>query len=276
MQKSLCLSLAVCLALTGCQVFQKSQTWEKVSQVRPDPAPDNGDPSAAYAEKLHRVLSASHIDHKIITYQYRYTTRLREEAVGTRTAVVYKDNSDPHNPWWLMDDRLGKPVWLPNDQINRQVGFYLHHDADVVEQKEFRGLDGEKEMLASVRPATETRRATAAVKALPKPAAAPAQVVQARPAAPAPLAKYESAPATQQTAPTPPAPRATLPWLRPAAFAAAPREFAANHLSPIAAESRYDAIFRVENGTDFDPASSLDRRKMEQLKQVLAGPERSF
>src|SRR5688572_28636460 len=109
MQKPLFLSLAISVALTGCST---SPTWSRVRSVRVD-VRDTADPSGVYAEQLSSVLRTAGVEHRVVTYQFRYHTRLREEAVGTRTAVIYRDDSNPANPWWLMDDRAKNPVWVP-------------------------------------------------------------------------------------------------------------------------------------------------------------------
>src|SRR5687767_8741754 len=116
MQKPLVLSIAACLGFAGCHVFQKSEKWELATRVRPGETKRDADPSDAYANKLHAALASHGVEHKVVVYQYRYTTRLREEAVGTRTAVIYRDDTKPSHPWWLKDDRLNTPVWLPNGE----------------------------------------------------------------------------------------------------------------------------------------------------------------
>src|SRR6187455_1897076 len=107
MQKTNLLSLAACLTLAGCS--QPSSPWNTVRSVRVDTR-DSDDPSAAYAEHLSGVLKSANVEHKVVTYEYRYRTVLREEAIGTRTAVLYRDDRNPNNPWWLTDERLYKPV----------------------------------------------------------------------------------------------------------------------------------------------------------------------
>jgi hypothetical protein len=109
---------------------------------------DSGDPSAAYAEHLSGVLKTAHVQHKIVTYEYRYHTAFREEAIGTRTAVIYRDDKNPNNPWWLMDDQLFNPVWLPGEDENRQVSFYLHRPATVVSTKTIDDSDGKRSIAA--------------------------------------------------------------------------------------------------------------------------------
>ena len=159
MQKPLALFVAVCLGLTGCQVFQKSQTWEKVVRVRPGETTKDPDPSTAYAAKLHRALADHGVEHKVVTYQYRYLTHLREEAVGTRTAVIYRDATNSKYPWWLKDDRLGRPVWLPNGELNKQIAFYIRREAEVLDQKNYSGGGASnKAVLAAAHPAAAPRR----------------------------------------------------------------------------------------------------------------------
>src|SRR5215213_2792355 len=117
MQKTNLLSLAACLTLAGCS--QSSSHWNTVRSVRVDTR-DAEDASAAYAEHLSGVLKSANVQHKIVTYEYRYRTALREEAVGTRSAVLYRDETNPRNPWWLSDERLSKPVWLPGEDETHQ------------------------------------------------------------------------------------------------------------------------------------------------------------
>ena len=149
MLKPLAFALIACLGLAGCEAFTTSKTWSTVMKVRPDGTGNGGDASSAYAAKLHRVLKGDSVEHKVVSYQYHYTTYLREEAVGTHTAVIYRDSTDQRNPWWLMEDRLQKPVWLPGEDLQRQVAFYLHHNAEVVEQKSFHaGGSDDKQMVA--------------------------------------------------------------------------------------------------------------------------------
>jgi hypothetical protein len=258
MQKPLSISIAVCLALTGCTAFKKSQTWEKVTETRGERTAANADPSQAYAEKLHTVLKKSKVEHKLVTYQYHYTTRLREEAVGTRTAVLYKDETNPKNPWWLMDERLGKPVWLPNDEVDKQVAFYLRRKADVVEQKAFSGGGEEQtptEMVAASHPVVPPNEPAVTRIAKVKPAPAPVvAVARVKPQQPAPVPMGETA------------------FIRPAHFAPVPQTGPVP--VPHSIEARFDEIFRVYHGTDYDPASPIDRRKMETIKHArLDGDE---
>lgn len=132
------LLLLICLGFSGCAAFTTSPTWEKVMQTRPDSSSDAVDASAAYAAKLHRVLKAASVDHKVVTYQYHYGTHFfHEEAVGNHTAVVYRDNIDPNNPWWLMEDRLSKPIWVSGDRPEDQVAFYIRDQVSVVNEKDY-------------------------------------------------------------------------------------------------------------------------------------------
>ena len=217
MQKPLALSIAACLGLSGCSVFEKSETWNEAVRVRPGETTRDPDPSNAYAAKLHSAFTARGTEHKVVVYQYRYTTRLREEAIGTRTAVIYRDNATPSNPWWLKDDRLNTPVWLPNGDLNKQVSFYIRRKAEVLETQDYpSGGSSGKTAVAFAKPApalrpfhraqsekVETKVAAVkkapvvavALKPAPAPAPAPARVAVQKPVNVKPREKVK-APAT--------------------------------------------------------------------------------
>ena len=131
MSKPLAFSIAACLAFTGCSVFHQSPVWATVVRAR-IPVPRDGDGSRAYAEGLHRELKADRIEHKVVTYQYHYRSRLREDATAERTAVLYRDDTHPKYPWWLKDETSGRPLWLPNGSLEQQLRFYVHRDVEIV------------------------------------------------------------------------------------------------------------------------------------------------
>ena len=246
MKKPYSLALAVGLTLAACEGSKQKTTWQKVTETKPDKVAA-ADPGEAYTNKLHKMLTAEKVQHKVVTYQYHYETRLRDQAVGTHSAVLYKDNSNPQNPWWLMDERLGKPVWLPGEDVNKQVAFYLRRDAQVVEQKQFTGGEPQAAdtMIAKNTP----------VVPLGEPAVTR-------------IAKVKKAP-VHETAVAQTAPPEAAPFIRPARFAPATGGVPIPFTKPEPAESHYDDVFRRAHGTDYDPASPLDRRKMETIKHAL-------
>jgi len=251
MQKPYSLALAVCLALTACEGSKQKTTWEKVKETKPDKVAKSGDRSESYTNKLHQVLKADKVEHKLVTYQYRYKTRMRDDAVGTHSAVIYKDNTNPANPWWLMDDRLGKPVWLPGQDVNKQVAFYLRRKAEVLEQKDFSGDEPEITAIQIAKRTPVVPTGGPAVTRIAKVSKAPARVTLAR------------------TQPIAPAPQPeSIPFVRPARFAPAAQEVQIPFTPPAAAEGGYDDIFRRAHGTDYDPSSPVDRRKMETIKHA--------
>ncbi len=138
MQKFAVLFLAFCFGLGGCQALRRSETWDQVRRVRVDTS-QVADPSAAYAHEVHGVLASRRVPHKVVTYQYRYTTSLREEAIGTRTAVIYRDDGGRGSPWWLADNLLRRPIWLPEADLPEQVRFYVRRAAEVVEVRDYPG-----------------------------------------------------------------------------------------------------------------------------------------
>ena len=268
MQKSISLSLAVCLTLSGCSVFKKSQTWEKVTKAKPDIRAEP-DPSKAYASHLHRDLAKDNVEHKVVTYQYRYKTRLREDAVGVRTAVVYKDNTNPNNPWWIMDERLGKPVWLPNGQLDKQVAFYLRRDAEIVEQHDFTSGDEGSQIRTAPAAAPMQGVAIARASRVRQAPNAPVTVIaraKAQPVRTKPVVAPEPPSAVVSIEPLPAPQQERAPWIRPARFAPAYSSATAPEPEPPAAPSEVTELFREKHGTTFDPASQVDREKMQLLR----------
>ena len=61
---------------------------------------------------------------------------------------------------------------------------------------------------------------------------------------------------------------APAPFIRPARFGPATHEVTIPFTNPAPAESHYDDIFRRAHGTDYDPESPIDRRKMETIKHA--------
>jgi hypothetical protein len=311
MQKPLALSIAVCLSLTSCQVFEKSRTWETVMSVRPGDAFRQADPSAYYADQLHHVLLDLGVEHIVVTYQYHYYTHQYEEALGTRTAVVYRDDTDPRYPWWLKDDRLGTPFWLPNGDLNKQLSFYCRRKAEVIEQKHYsaHGASG-KAVVAPVRttqqkaqfrdsfsqlrhegppqkhvaerpqPITKIAQIKPAPAQSAKPVVTYHHPVSAKPAvsatAPAAITKIQH-PVTVAVAKPKPAPEVTPSATHPNSFWAPPAAIdpVEQAFEPAPRDEHLEKLFRARNGTTYDPTSAVDRRKMEQLKHGLVGKETS-
>lgn len=234
MQKPLALALTVCLVLTGCQ----SPTWNTVVGVRPGDAFRQADPSSFYAEKLHAVLLEQGIEHYVVTYQYHYYTNHYEEALSTRTAVVYCDNANTHYPWWLMDDRTATPFWLPEGDLEKQISFYCRRKAEVIEKKHYPAHAGSgKAVVAPKRSAQLVQfRGSVAQRPQPQPRVHVAQRTQ------------------------------------PAAKSVAMKPVEKKSASAML-EARLEKLFRSRNGTVYDPTSTVDRRKMEQLKHGLLGLE---
>jgi hypothetical protein len=144
----------MCFGLTSCQVFEKSEIWDAVTHVTPGDAIRDPDPSAAYSVKLHRVLLEQGVEHFVVTYQFHYFTHQRDEAVDTRTAVVYRDPVSSAYPWWLKDERSATPVWLPNGDLAAQISFYIRRPAQVIDQKHFAaGAKSGKATLGMFQPA---------------------------------------------------------------------------------------------------------------------------
>lgn len=141
------------LALASCSILKKSSVWDAVIRNRPDLS-GAADPSAAYAAHMHRVLTAEGVEHRVVTYQFHYVTLLREETVGIRTAVIYRDDASPSSPWWVTDDRLSRPVWLPNGPVEKQLNFVCRARAEVLKLRDFPGSHDARTVLGTGRKTT--------------------------------------------------------------------------------------------------------------------------
>lgn len=143
MSKKLLIALCPCLLLMGCQISRKSPAWDKVVNTR-IALPREGDNSVRYAEGLHRELKADRIEHKIVTYQYRYHSRLRDDSTAERTAVIYRDDTNPKYPWWLKDQTSNRPVWLPNGSTEQQLRFYIGREVALIDAGRGSGGEGKE------------------------------------------------------------------------------------------------------------------------------------
>ncbi len=167
MSKPLSLSIAACIALSGCQIFHKSPTWKTVVRTRVA-VPRGEDASRVYADGLHHRLQAGRVEHKVVTYEYRYRSRLRDDATAERTAVIYRDDANPKYPWWIKDESRGRPTWLPNGNVKEQLEFYVGRDVQVTSPG---SLSGEGKQLAVGEREPVLRRIARVLRLTPQPVA---------------------------------------------------------------------------------------------------------
>src|SRR5947209_145777 len=103
------LFIGAALFYTGCQLTKSSKAWNTVTQ-----ASIPRDSSEAYAQSLHRLLAEQGIKTTVVTFRYAVNGYWAPET-RTETAVLYRnDETTPNEPWWLMDNTRGAPLWLPN------------------------------------------------------------------------------------------------------------------------------------------------------------------
>ncbi len=286
-------SLVVCLALTGCQMFKRSATWDTVTRFRAE-APAAGDPSSAYAEELHRVLLRDGVPHRVVNYSYFGSQRF-EESTGARTAVIYEDHTSSGSPFWLMDDQLSRPLWLPDADLETQLRFYVRSKNVIgITSKTYLTNSAPSEARPTVRERPEPRPTGVThitpAREYPQPAT-PALCHQDSTheasgfdaftlAATAPfryvVAHLSGKPAHDTTPPAPVTVEERHPKRKPAKHAAdTHHETAAPEHRTIeptlggnGSHPTNEEIFRREHGTVYDPASPTDRRKMEKIKRT--------
>lgn len=138
MKTTLALALAASLALGGCALFRRSPAWDAVVQSRSHYSDaQSAGAKDGYINHLHRVLTDAGIAHKVVTYQFHFHNVYREEGVQTATAVLYRDETTPRNPWWVMDEYHHVPVWLPNWALDAQLEFFIQRPVEVLAVKEY-------------------------------------------------------------------------------------------------------------------------------------------
>lgn len=244
MKSRLALVLSASLLLCGCSVFRQSPTWDSVvasrSQYHSSASLDAKD---GYLNHLHQVLLNAGVEHKVVTYQFRYFNPYREESAETATAILYRDSTTPNHPWWIMDEYHHVPVWLPNWEIDAQLEFFIQRKAEVVSVKDYAGRAVEEPTVATV-----TRKSRGTIVHTPREkkfralfaAGTDRSKPRKSPAKPAPVVGHPSTPKTFSV-----------------------------RKGDATVDSRAVSLFRTAHGTQFDPGSSIDRAKMNELRRQL-------
>jgi hypothetical protein len=180
MQKLTLLTTAAAILLAGCGTSQPSRTWETVKAVR-HIGPGVQNPDVTYAENLHKALQGARVEHKVVTFKFRYRSRLQLYREGEETAVIYRDCCTPAQPWWIMAERLSTPEWLPTQPVESQAAFYVRRPATIVKIDEFPS--------EAAQPAKKTKHAGKGGKSLVKPASHSAKSKAKKPKHHAPKTK---------------------------------------------------------------------------------------
>lgn len=237
MKFSLTLALAATLLLGGCSVFRRSPAWEAVMQTPHTGAEDGKE---GYLNDLHRSLSSAGVEHKLVSYQFHYRNVYGEESVGAAVAIIYRDETTPSNPWWIMDESHHTPVWLPNWDLKAELEFFTRHTCEVVSVKDYAASERDpktaqapRHLATTLARAQQGRRQRALFAgSLPRLRVAPAK-------------HHETAVADDSL------------------FA---RLFSSRSAST---DEQAQDLFRRTHGTSFDPGSRVDREKLDALRRQL-------
>ena len=143
MQKLTPFALIAATLLAGCASAQKSRTWQTVKSVRHS-GPAEMQPAVAYAKKLHGALQCAGVEHKVVTLKFRHDFRILLRRDAEETAVIYRDPATPRHPWWLMAERLSRPLWLPTAPVASQAAFYLTRPVTIVKVEDYPANAGKK------------------------------------------------------------------------------------------------------------------------------------
>ena len=247
MKTSLAIALATLLTLCGCSVFHRSPTWDAVVASRShSSSSDSGDGKDGYLNHLHQVLQSAGVAHKIVTYQFHFHNVYREVGVQTATAVLYSDDTTPRAPWWVMDEYHHVPVWLPNWELNAQLEFFIQRPAEVISVKDYPATSTPQPRVAKAdRPSHRAMAHSVREKKFRSLFVSERKETRPRPPARKPAPPVDSDPLTATTLSGPSA------------------SAGSSSASPAA------GLFRSAHGTAFDPTSSIDRAKMDDLRRRL-------
>lgn len=146
MTKTAAILAGTAILVGGCHSSKQSETWRRVTHA-PHPASEAGEADRVFAADLHRILLASHTPHKIVTAEFSYLGDYARDGVTQRTVVVYRDDGKKGENWWLMDERLNTPFWLPSEPLDKQISFYLTRPVKLVNVSDFSDPDHTKMVL---------------------------------------------------------------------------------------------------------------------------------
>lgn len=180
MKTTFTLTAGAVLLLAACH-STKTDTWQKVVSA-PHATSDVKDRSRAYAAELHATLLHAGIAHKVVTFQFRYSSKYTISGTAERTAIIYRDPAETKHPYWIMDDHLTSPVWLPEGSVERQVDFYLRRPATIVSVTDFPATDDKD--VKPLEKSTPRKKAVSRIQpvAPAKPAAPPQPKAEPQPA----------------------------------------------------------------------------------------------
>lgn len=169
---------AACAIVAGCAVQRKSPVWQRVVDA-PRPSPSGANTSETYAKSLHATLEKAGVQHKVVTYNYPFHSKFDGHGTAQRTSVIYRDGNSPDYPWWIMDERLSRPIWLPTESVEKQVNFFLRRPAQVVTIRQYGAGDG-KTVASTVKQVERTGRVapTTRVQAVEDPGFSPERASQ--------------------------------------------------------------------------------------------------
>ena len=131
-------TLSALALFTGCEAFKASPAWSAATSLRIEGRGDYTK-SEAYAKNASGELAQRGIRNKIVTFRYTVEDGSQGVAAITRSCVIYRDESRPKYPWWMIDNMTRVPIWLPNGSVAEQVHFATRHDSEIVALSDMSG-----------------------------------------------------------------------------------------------------------------------------------------
>ena len=139
--------------LTGCGLFQSSELQVEVSKARHSEA-KNEDAT----ETVRKLLVARNIHHKVVQFRYNVSARPLIVPLGNagfssvraplawlplkavireRKGIIYRDDTHRGKPWWYIDRKVRRPIWLPSSSVEHQLTFAMKRRIDLLQIMEF-------------------------------------------------------------------------------------------------------------------------------------------
>lgn len=139
--------------LTGCGLFQSSELQVEVSKARHSEAK-----SEDATETVRKLLVARNIEHKVVQFRYNVAARPLIVPLGNtgislgraplawlpskvvireRKGIIYRDDTHRGKPWWYIDRKVTRPIWLPSSSVKQQLTFAMKRHIELLQIKEF-------------------------------------------------------------------------------------------------------------------------------------------
>ena len=152
-RRLLCLSALIFVA--GCSALQLSETQRAVRQARQqrDYGKDGDALTAVQSTLVERGVA-----HQRVKFRYDVTARpllgaftnprgfFRQTPFNwfrtqpesrEKSAIVFRDDAHQAHPWWYVDAKVRRPIWLPNMDVEGQIRYATRRRVELLQVDRF-------------------------------------------------------------------------------------------------------------------------------------------